>query len=241
MAGLLDRVAAGIVAGVSRDHVQQWLEDARRLNRHVPRVDRALVHAEESRRLNLRALGVPETGLGLRGGLEALEHCSVSVRSLCRSILDAMRARPDEDEGYPDEIRQAFAVLLQGLAAAVRTFGRLVRAEVEASGEQELAALSAAVHGLRAGRARVTDLLLVDPREDPAVWELNSTLLATVDRVLGELDVEEHARLRERRLRETAKRPRSARVVDRLRTLTRQIAERPRRRRRGEPPATTAE
>jgi uncharacterized membrane protein YccC len=241
MAGLLDQVAEGLVTGASREQASAWLEDARRLNRHVPRVDRALVHAEESRRLNLRALGLPESGLGLRGGLEALEHCSVAVRSLCRSILDAIRARPDQGEGYPDDVRRAFQVLLQGLAAAVRSFGGFVRAQVEASGEPEAMALAVAVRDLGENRERMTEVLLVDPRDDPALWELNSAFLAAVDRVLSELDVEEHNRLRESRLREVAKRPRSVKAVDRLRSATRQFADRPRRRRSREPPATTAE
>ena len=36
--------------GLTADATRRWLDDARRLNRHVPRVDRALTHAEESRR-----------------------------------------------------------------------------------------------------------------------------------------------------------------------------------------------
>ncbi|HEX5813170.1 MAG TPA: FUSC family protein, partial [Pseudonocardia sp.] len=61
--------------GLTADATGRWLDDARRLNRHVPRVDRALTHAEESRRMNVRALGSPESARSLRGGLEALELC----------------------------------------------------------------------------------------------------------------------------------------------------------------------
>ena len=77
--------------GLTADATARWLDDARRLNRHVPRVDRALTHAEESRRINVRALGSPESARSLRGGLEALEMCSVAVRSLFRSIDDWVR------------------------------------------------------------------------------------------------------------------------------------------------------
>jgi len=241
VAGLLDLAAEEIGAGASVEQATRWLEDARRLNRHVPRVDRALTHAEESRQLNLRALGSLDTGPSLRGGLDALEHCSVAVRSLCRSLLDAVRVRPDQDEGRDAEVQGAFTVVLHDLASVVRSFGRLISAEVEGSGEPEAAQLAAALQALRETREGVTKLLLVDPRDDPALWELNSSLLVTVDRVLSELDVEAHARLREQRRREAAARRPSVSALDRLRTTTRQIADLPRRRRRGEPPDPAAE
>jgi uncharacterized membrane protein YgaE (UPF0421/DUF939 family) len=92
IAGLLDDAAAALSAGpVSAEQSARWLEDARRLNRHAPRVDRALAHAEESRRLNVRALRTPPIGPGMRQGLDALEHTSVSLRTLFRAIDDATR------------------------------------------------------------------------------------------------------------------------------------------------------
>src|SRR3954454_23708880 len=58
IAALLHDAAAALAAGpVLPEQSTRWLEDARRLNRHAPRVDRALAHADESRRLNVRALG----------------------------------------------------------------------------------------------------------------------------------------------------------------------------------------
>src|SRR4051794_17577779 len=69
IAALLHDAAATLAAGpVLPEQSTRWLEDARRLNRHAPRVDRALAHAEESRRLNVRALGVPPVGPGMRTG-----------------------------------------------------------------------------------------------------------------------------------------------------------------------------
>src|ERR1700754_2781293 len=88
----------------------RWVADARRLNRHVPRVDRALTHAEESRRLNVRAIGTPESARSLRGGLEALEFCSIAVRSLFRSIDDWVRGGMVEpDSAYAARARAAWA------------------------------------------------------------------------------------------------------------------------------------
>jgi uncharacterized membrane protein YccC len=230
IAGLLDEAAASLVTGLSVEQATRWLEDARRLNRHVPRVDRALAHAEESRRLNVRALRTPETGLSLRGRLAALEHCSIGVRTLFRSIYDAVQAGLEQHGGYVEEARRACSVLLDELATVVRAFGRLVRAEVEASAQREEAELASALEVLRVTRVREKDLLLADPREHPALWELNSALLVTIDRMLLELDAAD-PRLRDSHRREAVRRGKASQAVDRLRTTTRWIADRPRQRR----------
>ena len=60
IAGLLVDAATAMATGPSSPMTaQRWLEDARRLNRHAPQVDRALADADESRRLNMRAIGTP--------------------------------------------------------------------------------------------------------------------------------------------------------------------------------------
>ena len=56
----------------SADATRRWLDDARRLNRHVPGVDRALTHAEESRG-SMSARWDSESTRSLRAGLEAFD------------------------------------------------------------------------------------------------------------------------------------------------------------------------
>lgn len=200
IARLLESAAAELSYGITTDEVTRWLEDARRLSRHVPRIDRALEQAEKSRRLNPRALLVPDSHSSLRGGLDALEHSSVAVRSMFRSMLDGVEDHRElavgEDQDDQLELRLAFAELLRDLAATVRAFGELVRASVAESTEGEEAALTTALEALRETRAKVTDLQLVGPRDDLVAWELNAPLLDAVERLLGELDVEEQARRR---------------------------------------------
>src|SRR6478752_5793081 len=71
-----------------------WLGDARLItHRDVPRVGAALLQAEQGRRLNVRALGTPDLGPGLRHGLESLEHTALSVRSMYRALADATNGR----------------------------------------------------------------------------------------------------------------------------------------------------
>lgn len=230
MAALLTSIAQELVTGVSADRADQWMDEARRMVGRVARVDQAVADAEESRRLNPRAVGTFDAGPSLRSGLDALEHCTVALRGLCRSIAERVRTRPDEDDVHAEDVRWAFAMLLHDLAAAIRAFGHLVRAEAEGAGED--GELAAAVETVRETRARLSELLLVDPRDDPGLWELHGALLTSVERVLRELDVEERARQRARLHQEATRRARTAQAVGRIRTTTRDMATRPRRRRR---------
>jgi hypothetical protein len=187
-------------------HASGWLDEARRLTHDIPRVGSALLRAEQGRRLNLRALGTPDTGPGLRQGLEALEHSAVAVRSMFRSLLDAV-----SDPSWPvGEVGQALtgavAQLLHDLAAGLGAFGQLVRAQAQPLEEgkpPEITRMQQALEGLHEARARVSDLLLVDSA--PVVTELNFALLATVKRLLSELDLDQRIR-RQIRLRPAMRR-----------------------------------
>jgi hypothetical protein len=196
-----DEVAEDVAPGVLAERAARWLDDARVLTHHIPNVGTAVQRAEESRRLNLRALGTPDSGPDLRHGLEALEHSAVAVRSMFRSFVDVSRARASQGEGFEDDLRGAFALLLHDLAAGVRSFGRLVREEARPGQRppEPDDELRQALAGLHEARARVTDLLLVDPREDPVLAELTLALLTTVERLLRELDLDERIRRHARR------------------------------------------
>jgi hypothetical protein len=212
----VDRTSGDL--GLTTDATGRWLDDARRLNRHVPRVDRALTHAEESRRLNVRALGSPERARSLRGGLEALEMCSVAVRTLFRAIDDWVRGGMVEpDAAYAARARLAWTELLGGLAVAVRAFGALLRAEVRGSAEAEQAALDDALDRLRLDRVRHAEALLADPREHPDLWELDGALVTLVDRMLLELDTAAHVGLWEEHRRDVLDRHRASELFERLR------------------------
>jgi len=139
--------------------------------------------------------------------LEALEHSAVAVPSLFRSFVDAAAVRASHGRDFGEDLRGAFALLLHDLASGVRTFGRLVRAEAH-PGEQppEPGQLREALEGLHDARARVTDLLLVDPREDAVLAELNLALLTTVERLLREMDLDERIQRQARRLPTTPRR-----------------------------------
>lgn len=191
------------------ERAARWLGEARRLTHDIPNVGQALLRAEESRRLNLRAVGTADPTPGLRQGLEALEHAAVAVRSMFRSLLDATTADDwsgedgeaggDGDDAVPR--RGLVAPALEEFAAALRAFGRLVRAEARSAdgAPGELADLQAALEGLREAQARLTELVVID--DHPVHSELDHALLATTKRLLREFD------LQERRRRQRAARP----------------------------------
>jgi hypothetical protein len=84
--------------------------------------------------------------------------------------------------------------------------------------------LAEALAALREARARVSELLLLGPRADPEYWELNVSLLATVERVLRELDLEEYVREREKHLADQEI-GLSHQAAERLRQRSRRLSE----------------
>jgi Fusaric acid resistance protein-like len=237
MAAFLERMADEVCNGVTLDDAHRWLADTRRLAGRVARADRALVDAEESRKFNVRALGTIDVVPSLRSGLDALEHCVVALRGLCRAVVDQISAFVDDpDHVYSPDAREVFAVLLRDLAAAISAFGRLLHADAEgaASTDRELAT---AIDTVGEARAKLTEMLMIDPHSDSQLWELNGTVLANVERILREIDLEELTRQRERRRREWESLPPAIQAVDRLRTTSREVAQHPLRwRRRTTPP-----
>jgi uncharacterized membrane protein YgaE (UPF0421/DUF939 family) len=253
-ATVLERVADEL-AEATADQPAVWLEEVRRLSRSVMRADRALQEAEDSRRLNPRAMGTEDALPMLRRDLDALEHTAVALRQLFRAVSDAVRSRtpqPEMDDenrparqgaregaedippdpgltAYDAEVRSAFAVLLTDLARAIRAFGTLARAEAESGEQTAKTQLALALDALGEARALLTELLLVDARDDRTQWELHGSILAAVGRVLGELDLAERDRRREQWRRDLGRRSRTAQAVVRLRDTSRQVTEVPRR------------
>jgi hypothetical protein len=202
---LLERAAEEIVDGSGdRDRLADladgWLDEARTVTHDIPSVGAALLRAEQSRRLNVRAIGTPDAGPGLRQGLEALEHSAVAVRSMFRAVHDAVN-----DPGWPEgevaeDVVQGLAQVFLELASGLAAFGTLVRAESLPEGRDvpgQVADVQAALEGLHEARARMNEMLLVGT--EPALSELHTTVLTTVKRLLVELSLDERMR-REMRL-----------------------------------------
>jgi hypothetical protein len=198
IAALLDRAAQDLQRDVTADDARIWLDEAARLAQVPENLDDLVDRAQESRRLNPRAAGTLDAATNLRTSVDALEHTAVSLRTMFRALVDRLREQPADRPLYEEDVRQAFAVLLGDLALGVRTFGSLVRVEAEEEGIPHPDELAAALESVAEARARLTELLLVDPRAEPHVWALHGALLASIERILRELDIQERLRERER-------------------------------------------
>ncbi len=228
-AGVLEDVARELPDGVTAEQARGWLDRVRALNRPVEIADRALQDLSDSRRFNPRSMGTLDTQPILRSGLDALEHSTVSLRALFRAISDGVREGDGDEQGYDDDLRAAFAVLISDLAASVRAFGDVVRAESDSAEGRTPervaghpvpeAPLADALDALREARVRLTELLLVDVADDPGLWQVRGSLLSAVERVLVELDVEQRARRRADWQREAAERRHAASVPNRFRQI----------------------
>jgi uncharacterized membrane protein YccC len=181
----------GDVAAAARG----WLGEARRINHDIPPVGAALLHAEQGRRLNVRAVGTPNVGPGLRQGLEALEHSSVAIRGMFRALVDATQdpAWPS-DEDLAD-VLLGLAQIFREMAAGVDAFGQLVHDEADPAtriGASDVQVLRDALEGLHEARARLEDLLVTGAT--PQLLELHAAVLSTVKRLLREMDLDERIR-----------------------------------------------
>lgn len=228
IARLLDRAASALHDGpVSAELAASWLEEARNLARRVEFVERELDEARESRRLNPRAVGTPDTTPDLRTGLQALEHAAIALRAVFRSLAETPDPTGDDARGdgpSDADLRDAIGVLIADIADAVRDFGALVRAEGEELDEPHVAELEQALDAAREARVRLTELLLVDPHDAVGLWRRRGSLLAGVERVLAELDAEERRRrTQQRREQAAAARGPGAQAAERLRTSTRRV------------------
>jgi uncharacterized membrane protein YccC len=187
-----------------------WLDEARAVTHDIPTVGATLLRAEQGRRLNVRAVGRPDAGPGLRQGLEAVEHSAVAIRSMFRAVYDATR-----DDTWPDDetgraVVEGLEQVLRELAAGVSAFGELVRAEARPEHPDvlpEIHRVQAGLEGLHEAQARLVELMTV--RTAPVVLELHGAVLVAVKRLLVEMDLGERVRRQLRLARSRRSRPRS--------------------------------
>lgn len=195
LARLLNSAAEELRDPITEQQAAAWMEAARSLSRDIPVIDKSLQQAETSRRLNPRALVVPDTSNTLREDMEALEHTTVAVRSMFRSILDGVRDDPNPDPQRGEDLRLVFAALLCDIAAAVDAFGELALAEGTKQADRTEEMLTAALTTLREARDRIDDLQMIDTGDNSG-WELSEPVRQTVERVLHDLDLAHQPRRR---------------------------------------------
>ena len=188
MAELLSSMGAELTDGWSGEQARAWEDRARELDRplHAARV--ALARGEESLRLNPRHRRVREGASSLRAALAAFEHSAVQVRGITLDLADLAEAVESSDQAEP-ELLVARGALLVELGGGVAAFGQLVAPEV-AGPPREAVPLHIALEIARTHRDVLAELMLVDARTDLELWHIQGSLLANVDRLLREIDLE---------------------------------------------------
>ncbi|MCG6497843.1 aromatic acid exporter family protein [Kitasatospora sp. A2-31] len=176
------------------ERAAERLHEARRLDQAIADVDAALRQAEDSLRLNPRISEGLLSRLVLRTGLDTLEICVVVIRVLARSITDLAKRRAPGERLFPVDVAVALEELLAHLGGALVSFAVLVTTPVSRNAEEAEQRLAAELAASWASRENVAQLLLQRVQEHPEAWQLHGSLLAEVDRILDELDLEHRGR-----------------------------------------------
>jgi uncharacterized membrane protein YccC len=197
-AGLLDEVALTIASRTPHpDEVTAWLTWADHIDADAETAAASVEAIAKSRKLNPLALASATVHPGLNDALGRLESSLASVRAVLSVVAMQASAQEATDSPAAAELRRAFGVLLADLASGLRSFADVIDAEFgSGSVERVEEATDRTVEIVREARAVVTELMLidVDPRVQTDLWMLQGSVLAAVEHILGQLDLEHSER-----------------------------------------------
>jgi len=228
MAEFLRQLADQLGSGWSRELADRMLDQARRLGDEVDHADRTLARAQDSARFNPRVAEAREALPRLRTGLTGLEHTYLTIRNLCRSLLDRTYFVPSEqaESVYDAQVREALVQVLIAAADAIAhvpvvTSGTEAQDPARTEVDRRLAEL-------HRRRDRLAELLHKESSADRAVWQQHGALLTDLDRM--RIEVEAAVRSPEQAWRPPPVIDSQRRALRRIRAAARQSAERRRRR-----------
>ncbi|MGA5820164.1 FUSC family protein [Kitasatospora sp. NPDC094028] len=170
------------------------LHEARRLDQAIAEVDAALRQAEDSLRFNPRISEGLLSRLVLRTGLDTLEICVVVIRVLARSLTDLAKRRGPGERLFPPDVAVGLEELFAHVGGAMVSFAVLVTTQVSRDAEEAEQRLAAELAAAWASRENVAQVLLRKVQEHPEAWQLHGAILAEVDRILDELDLDHRGR-----------------------------------------------
>ena len=188
LAALLTAMGEELTEGWSSGQARAWEDRALELDRPLRAAGIAVARGEESLRLNPRQRRVREGASSLRAALAALEHAAVQIRGITLDLADLADSVEASGQAEP-ELLVALGALLVELGGGVTAFGQLVAPEV-AGPPREAVPLHIALEIARTHRDVLAELMLVDARTDLELWHIQGSLLANVDRLLREIDLE---------------------------------------------------
>jgi hypothetical protein len=194
----LDAASKALIEGpITGEQVRDWLDRARAGARRLESATKTVASLKDSRRFNPRALATTDIEPVLASGLQTLESCQLAMRALFVVLLAEVPTEERPDDPYGEELRATFAVVLHDVADCIRAFGSLVLAEVEEREEEAERSLDESLDILRETEAILTELITVNVQENKSSWLLRGSILAAVEHVLNQLNLENRARARQ--------------------------------------------
>lgn len=184
---------------ITQGEVGTWLDQLREISEMARRAHESINTIEELRHLNTRSLTAPRIEPILRSGLDALDRSLYAVRGMYFLMHREAPVISTLDDGYGDDVRAAFAVLLEHVADSVEGFGALVQADTEGTDEEIDRTLAMSLEASGEAMAILTDLLMVDPHDETSLWLLRGSILVAVQQAVEPLRLEDRARLRKER------------------------------------------
>jgi uncharacterized membrane protein YgaE (UPF0421/DUF939 family) len=186
LADLLDQMSADLADGSGADHTGEWVARARALTAEFEQVEQALGQAEESVRLNPRGPLVVDPRVYLRRRLEALEHATLTIRGIARSLNDSAGLSDEVNPVRDPHAATRVADVLRELAAALRAYGQLARSKAVDRGSLK-SAVDRHLAAASEHQGAVTDILRADPTAPSRGWPLRGELVTHLDRLRTEL------------------------------------------------------
>lgn len=192
-AALLNEVALALGARAPDPaEVAAWSDWVRDIDREIAAASAAVRATAESRTLNARALTTVRVHDRLRSAVERLDRCLAAEQTLLTAIAAAPRAAAGAGDSAGSELRRAYAVVLDDLADGLRALGDVLGAQPGQRPAPPAAVVDRLAEIVRESRAVLTELVLldVDPRRHPDLWLVQGSMLAAVDQVLTQLDLD---------------------------------------------------
>ena len=227
MAQFLRALADQLGTGWSRESADRMLNEARRLGDEVDHADRTLARAQDSARFNPRLAQAREALPRLRIGLTGLEHTYVTIRNLCRSLLDRTYFVPSEqaETVYDAQVRDVMGQVLGAAADAIEQVS-VVTASIQSQNVARTE-VDRRLSELHRRRDLLADLLHEESTADRAVWQQHGALLTALDRM--RIEIEAAVSAPEQGWRPPPVIERQRQVISQIITAARRSAERRRR------------
>jgi len=188
MAAFLRQLAEQLRTEWSREAADRLLNEARRLGAEVERADRTLARAHESAKFNPRGGRAREAEPRLRTGLIGLEHTYVTIRNLCRALLDRTYFVPSDQEStvYDAQVRGLLADVIEAAADAIERVPEVTSGKADSDAAR--AEIERRLSELQRRRDQLADVLTAQARGDRAILQQHSALLTDLDRMRVEVE-----------------------------------------------------